>query len=397
MTLTPELRAFVAAGVLAALAESAFVVLLGVHVYALTHDPLALGWLGLSEAIPAIALVLPGGHFADVWRRREVAASARAAIGMLAAVLGLAHGGVGLAYAVAFLVGAARAFEEPAASGLEAQLLPPGRMMQAVSLIASFTRAGGLLGPVLGGILYGLIGPEPTFLLVAALLLASAAVLRLGIAPRPAPGGAGKMLPAIAEGLRFVFASQVLAGSMALDLFAVFFGGAAGLFPAFAADVLHEGPAAVGFLRAAASAGALAAMLVAARHPPRARAGVVLHLAVAGFGIGIIAFAFAPTLWLAMAGLVFVGACDGASVVIRRAIVRIAAPDALRGRVAAVRGLFLNATNELGTFESGVAAALLGVIPAIWTGGVITILVAGATAWRAPKLLGLDMHAMDRG
>ena len=397
MTLPPELRAFVAAGVLAALAESAFVVLLGVHVYALTHNPLSLGWLGLSEAIPAIALVLPGGHFADVWRRREVAATARAAVGVLAALLGLAHGGVGLVYAVAFLVGVARAFEEPSASGLEAQLLPPGRMMQAVSLIASFTRGGALLGPVLGGVLYGLIGPNLTFLLVALLSLASAAVLRLGIAARPAPGSGARMLPAIGEGLRFVFASQILAGSMALDLFAVFFGGAAGLFPAFAADVLHEGPSAVGFLRAAASAGALAAMLIASRHPPRARAGIVLHISVAGFGIGIIAFAFTPNLWLAMAALVFVGACDGASVVIRRAIVRIAAPDALRGRVAAVRGLFLNATNELGTFESGVAAALLGLIPAIWTGGVITIVVAGLTAWRAPKLLRLDLHKLDRG
>ena len=217
---------------------------------------------------------------------------------------------------------------------------------------------------------------------------------------RPAPvllGTKASAIAAIAEGLRFVFASQILIGSMALDLFAVFFGGAAGLFPAFVQDVLHEGPSAVGLLRAAASAGALTAMLVATRYPPRRRAGAALHVAVAGFGVGIVVFGLSRDLYVCLAALFFVGCCDGVSVIVRRAIVRMAAPDHMRGRVSSVRGLFLNATNELGGAESGVVAALLGIAPAIWTGGVVTLLVAGVTARFAPKLVRLDLVRLAAG
>jgi len=145
-------------------------------------------------------------------------------------------------------------------------------------------------------------------------------------------------------------------------------------------------------LRAAAAAGALGAMLVATRYPPRAKAGVALHLAIAGFGVGIIVFGLSRSLWLCMAALAFAGACDGISVVVRRAIVRMAAPDAMRGRVASVRGLFLNASNELGAFESGLAASALGIAPSVWAGGIVTLAVVAATAWRAPLLRRLDLR-----
>ncbi len=397
----PELRAFLVSAACASLAETALAVVLGVHVYALTHDPLALALLGLVEAVPAIGLVLVGGHVADRASRLRLAVWARGAMAGLAVLLALvAAADVVLLYVVAFGIGAIRAFEEPAVTGLEAEILPRERMMEALSLVASVGRVAGLSGPVLGGIAYEWAGPRPTFIAASVLLARATAVLQLGIRARPAPARVGVKLGAgasIMAGLRFVFASQILIGSMALDLFAVFFGGAAGLFPACVDDVLHEGPSAVGLLRAAASAGALSAMLVATRYPPRARAGVALHLAVAGFGVGIIVFGLSRDLYVCLAALYFVGACDGVSVIVRRAIVRMAAPDHMRGRVSSVRGLFLNATNELGSFESGVAAALIGIAPAIWTGGVVTLLVAGVTARLAPKLVRLDLGRLAAG
>jgi MFS family permease len=390
----PELRAFLAAIALASLAEGALTVLLGVNVYELTHRPLDLGWLGLAEAIPAIGLVLVGGHVADRASRRMVTIACRLGIALLSLVLALfaSASGVWLLFAVACASGGVRAFEDPAATGLETQILPREHMMEAISLVASAARIAGMLGPLAGGVLYAAAGPGVTYAAIAAVLAASGLITWLGIGAKPAPEPpTHSMRGSIAEGLRFVFNSQVIVGSMALDLFAVFFGGVTGLLPVFADDVLHTGPAGVGLLRAASSAGALVAMLIATRHPPKTHAGVVLHVTIAGFGVGIIVFGLSTSLPLSLAALAFAGACDGTSVVVRRAIVRIAAPDALRGRVAAVRGLFLNASNELGSFESGVAASLVGTVPAVWLGGVITLVVVVATAWRAPELLGLDL------
>ena len=390
----PELRAFLAATAFAQFGESAFTVLLGVHVYELTRDPLALGWLGLSEAVPAIGLVLLGGHIADRASRRAVLATTRLALAFLAAFLAFESRGihVGLLYAVAFLAGGVRAFDDPASTGLEAQILPRAQLLNAVSLIASVQRVAGLAGPVLGAIMYQALGPELTFASVAALLALSATVILTGIMRRPPPPPTNdNAIAAIAAGLRYVFASQVIVGSMALDLFAVFFGGVTGLLPLFAIDILHVGPAGVGLLRAASSIGGLATLLVATRHPPRAHAGGALLTAVAGFGLGIIVFAFSRNLALSLAALAFAGACDAISMVIRKSIVRVAAPDAMRGRVAAVRGLFVNTSNELGTFESGVLASLLGAVPAVWLGGVVTLAVVGITAWTAPKLRRLDL------
>ncbi len=394
----PELRAFLFATAFASLAETALTVLLGVNVYELTRSALSLGGLGLVEAIPAIGLVLLGGHVADRASRRMVTIACRLGIASLGIILALfaSLGGVALLYAVACAAGAIRAFEEPAATGLETQILPRENMMQAISLVASVSRISALLGPLIGGVLYAAAGPAVAYGVIAALLAASALTTLAGIGAKPAPEPSRHNIRAsISEGLRYVFASQVIVGSMALDLFAVFFGGVTGLLPIFADDILHVGPAGVGLLRGAASAGALLAMLVTTRHPPRAHAGVVLHAAVAGFGVGIIVFGLSTDLALSLAALFFAGLCDGTSVVVRRAIVRIAAPDALRGRVAAVRGLFLNASNELGSFESGVAASLVGAAPAVWLGGAITLVVVAATAWRAPELRRLDLGELE--
>ncbi len=393
-----ELRALLVASALSQMAENAFTVLLGLHVYELTHKTLALGLLGLAEAIPAICLVLPGGHVADRASRRRVVATTRLVLSTLSAGLALwpRPGHVEVLYAIAFIGGGVRAFDDPASTGLEAEILPREQLLNAVSMIASVGRISALVGPVLGTVLYEFAGPRATFACTCAAMIASGLIVLLGIRPRPAPPPTqSHMIAAIREGLRYVFASQVIVGSMALDLFAVFFGGVTGLLPVFAVDILHAWAGGLGLLRGASSAGALIAMLIATRHPPRARAGLVLHLAIAGFGCGIIVFGLSHNLVLSVAALTLAGACDGISVVVRRAIVRVAAPDAMRGRVAAVRGLFINASNELGSFESGILASLIGTVPTVWLGGLVTLGVVGVTAWKAPKLRRLNMTRIE--
>jgi MFS family permease len=393
-----DFRAFMAASVLAGLGESALAVLLGVTVWELARDPLALAWLGLVEAAPAIGLVLLGGHVADRFPRRRVVVLCRLALATLAGTI--AFGAtlpeasfLPLLYGCAFAIGTVRAFADPAHSGLEAQVVPFAMAVQAGSLLGSTSRAFRLAAPVAGGFLYDAAGPAATYATIAALLAASAAVVWFLIPPRPAPGGhadTGGVIANIGEGVRFVFSDQVLVGSMALDLFAVFFGGVMGLLPVFA-DMFGWGAQGVGLMRAAMASGALLAMLVAVRHPPRERAGLALHLAIAAFGLAIIVFGLSETFLLSLAALFVAGICDGVSVVIRHAILRMVAPESMRGRIAAVRMVFINSSNELGDVESGLAAHWLGPAAAVWAGGLVTLGVVAVTAAVAPRLLRLDL------
>ncbi len=393
-----DFRAYMGASVLAGLAESALSVLLGVTVYQITRDPLALGWLGLIEAAPAIGLVLFGGHVADRLPRRRIVVACRLALalmaaGVAAAALLPAESFLPLLYTLAFGIGTVRAFADPAQSGLEAQVVPFHMAVQAGSLLGSTSRAFRLAAPVAGGFLYDAAGPTATYALIATLLAASAAVLLLFIPARRPPAGhadTGGVVADIGEGVRYVFSDQVLVGSMALDLFAVFFGGVMGLLPVFA-DLLGWGAQGVGLMRAAMASGALLAMLVAVRHPPRERAGLALHLAIAGFGGAIIAFGLSTSFMLSVAALFIAGLCDGVSVVVRHAILRMVAPERMRGRIASVRMVFINSSNELGDFESGVAAHLIGPAAAVWAGGVATLCVVAVTALMAPRLRRLNL------
>ena len=377
-------------------------VLLGYHLYALTHDPLSLGWLGLVEAGPAISLVLFGGVVADRFSRQRVALvgrvvfmalclmlAATSLVGGRSAVLGI--------YVVGFLIGCANAFITPANQGLEADELPDGDTMRGASLLSSLGQAAMLSGPVISSFLFDVGGASATYLCLAAMFGLSGLMLARFVVPRPPLGiRRGDSITArIGEGLRFAFSEQVLLGSMALDLFAVFFGGATALLPVFASDILHVGPTGFGILRSAMSVGSLLAMLIAVRHPPRARAGLVFHGVVAGFGVAIIIFALSHNFVISFLALMVAGMCDGTSVVIRRAILRLAAPGEMRGRIAAVRMVFINSSNELGDFESGMLAGAIGAVPAVWVGGVVTLAVVALTAWRAPKLRALNMADLE--
>lgn len=393
-----DFRGYLVAAILSGVAESALSILLGVTVYQITRDPLMLGWLGLIEAVPAIGLVLVGGHVADRFPRRLVVVGCRAAqaglaAGIAAAALLAEAQFLWVLFGLAFGVGVVRAFADPAQSGLEAQVVPYAMAVQAGSLLGSTSRAFRLAAPVAGGVLYDLAGPAVTYGVIAGLLAASGVVLLLFVPHRPGAtthAETGGMVANIGEGVRYVFGNQVLVGSMALDLFAVFFGGVAGLLPVFA-DLLGWGAQGVGIMRAAMAGGALLAMLVAVRYPPRARAGLALHLAIAGFGVAIIVFGVSETFVLSVAALFVAGICDGVSVVVRHAILRMVAPEGMRGRIAAVRMVFINSSNELGDFESGVAAHFLGPAMAVWGGGVVTLGVVAVTAVMAPRLRRLNL------
>lgn len=398
----PEFRYWLASGAVSVLAERALAVALGYQIYELTHNPLALGVLGLVEGLPAIGVSLFGGHMADRVDRRMVSLVTSAVL-VVAALLfaGISLNPVAMGaiafYVVVFGAGLARGFALPALSAFEAQVVPREQYVNASVWSGSVSEATAILGPALGGFAYALFGVVNTYLIIAA-LLALGWVLMALIKPKPMPPieKGETMWQSIAAGVRYVFNVQALWGSMTLDLFAVLFGGAIALLPIFASDILHVGPGGLGLLVAAPSAGALISFLWATRHPPIKNTGKILLAVVAGFGISIIVFAFSQNFFLSLLALGASGLFDGVSMVIRDAIVRLMSPEALRGRIASVSWIFIGSSNEIGAFESGFAASLLGAVAAVWIGGVVTILVVAVTTLLAPQLraLALDPHTL---
>jgi len=398
----PAFRGFLISAVLARMGGAGIGVLLGYHIYVLSHDPLMIAGLGLAQALPAVSLVLYGGHIADQFSRRQVALLGRC--GWIAGSAALALGAwIGISWMETLLLVAgfgmacAGAFTNPAMAALEAEVVPRESTMRAVSLLGASSQAAALVGPLGGTLLFEAAGPAVTYGVAACLfaLAGLSQIIWVPDVPGPPRSAQGNALARIAEGFRIVIREELLIGSMALDLFAVFFGGATALLPIFATEILHVGAFGFGLLRAAESVGALGAMLVATRHPPRHRAGLALFVAIAGFGVAIITFALSRSFVLSLIALLVVGACDGVSMVVRQAILRLVAPGAMRGRISAVRSVFVNASNELGEVESGVLAHWLGVVPAVWVGGLITLGVVAVTAWRAPALRRMNLAEME--
>ena len=393
----PEVRALLAARGLAALGMSAIATVVAFQTYEVTGEPLALGLLGLVEAIPALTLMLLGGHAADRRDRRSIilVAGSLVALGVLAlAVMSLDPAGISFVgiLAVVFLIGVAAGFERPALVAFETQVIPIEHATRGASLSGSAWTAAAIIGPAVGGLAIAFVGIAATYLLLAVLLGTSVlAVTRIGRKPMPEPDKSEGVIKSLGGGVRYVAGHQVLLSSMALDLFAVFFGGAIALLPVFAADILHVGPVGLGLLRTAPSAGALLAMLATTRLPPKRHAGRILLGCVALFGVSMVVFGLSTSFLLSIAALFIAGLLDGASMVIRLVILRVESPEALRGRIASVNHVFIGASNELGAFESGVAATLLGVVPSVVFGGVVTLGVVAAVAVLAPDLRRLDL------
>lgn len=368
-------------------------VAIGWQVYAIHRDPLDLGLVGLAMFVPLPLLALPAGHLADRYPRRTVLALA---IGLDAAVaiglLGVTRAGADSTwpfFALAFCTGVASALGAPAGRAMVPSLVPQEILVRALAQRSVAFQLSVIAAPALGGLLFA-IQPELVYgASVAFSLLALAAVLALH-SGRDGAGGGSPDLASVLGGVRLVRRTPVLFGAISLDLFAVLFGGAVALLPVFARDVLEVGPAGLGILRAAPAAGALLAAIVLVRKPIHRHAGRTLLTVVALYGVTMIVFGLSETMWLSLLALAVGGAVDMVSMVLRQTILPLVTPDELRGRVNAVEMVFISASNELGAFESGVAAALVGAVPAVVIGGVLTIGVAVAWARFFPDLRRVD-------
>lgn len=395
----PEYRNFITASFLFTIALLSQEVALGYQLYLVTHDPLALGFTGLAEAIPFIGLSLYGGHIADRKSKRKIilwsvgiitagslalhlVARAGDAMPIPASVL------VGVIYAMVFLIGVCRAFQSPAASSLRAFLVPLEVYENAATWSSSSWQAGSIVGPATGGFLYAWLGFSDTLLMVVGFLVLSV-ILYARVHGRPEPESAtgGDLIASVKEGVRFVWHTKLILYAISLDLFSVLFGGVVAILPIYAQDILNVGAGGLGILRAAPSAGAVLTLIILSRISPMVHAWRNLLVAVAGFGVSILIFAVSPWMVLSVVALFMSGAFDSISVVIRQTLLQLRTPDEMRGRVMSVNGIFVSSSNELGAFESGFAARLMGVIPSAVFGGLMTLAIVGWMSLKTRELV----------
>lgn len=387
---------FLAARFIATIAIMMLSVAVGWQVYAMTGNPLDLGLVGLAQFAPFVPLALLAGAVADRHDRRRIISFCYG-IEMLCSLFLLGFTLLHLAnvwpiYGVMILYGSARAFLMPASQAVVVNLVPAEQFGQALAINSSAFQIAIVTGPALGGVLY-LLGPEVVYGVVAT-SLALAGLLMLGTGrstPMPRPvGNAGSRWSSLLEGIRYVRSRRVIMGAISLDLFAVLFGGATALLPAFANDVLQVGPAGLGLLRAAPGLGATLTALLLAVRPIERSAGAWMFGGVALFGLACLVFGFSRNLWLSLVALALMGAGDMISVFVRHLLVQVATPDAIRGRVSAVNSVFIGASNELGEFESGLLAAWLGLVPAVMVGGGVTLAITFLWMLIYPELRRMD-------
>jgi MFS family permease len=389
----PGLLPMMSGRALSSMAAQMQSVAVGWQIYVLTHSAFSLGLVGLAQFLPVITLALVAGHVVDRSDRRRIASLCQAIAGVSALALAAAAFTHNLTpamiYCLVIVTGAARAFEGPSLQALLPALVPAGIYPRAAALSSSLFQTATIAGPSLGGLLYGL-GPHIAYATCAGVFfLASAATLR--VPPiRRAAALEPPSLKVFFGGLTFIRQRPEILGAISLDLFAVLLGGATALLPIYAHDILQAGPIGLGLLRAAPALGALAVSAWLARHPLRGGLGPKMFCAVGVFGIGTILFGLSTSLPLSVALLALLGGADVVSVVIRSTLVQMRTPDAMRGRVAAVNMLFIGSSNQLGEFESGTLAALIGAVPTVVLGGIGTLLVAGAWMSLFPTLRRLD-------
>ncbi|HSB42538.1 MAG TPA: MFS transporter [Methylomirabilota bacterium] len=395
----PPFALLSSARVLASVGFQMLGVAVGWQLYELTGRALDLGWVGLVQFVPMVLLTLVVGQVADRCDRRRIVVAcevvkAAAAAALAAASLGGWQSRASILALVAVL-GAAQAFENPAMTALVPEVVPRGLIAPAMAWVVSAGQTAQIVGPALGGLLY-VLGAGPAYLAAAAmggLAGALAAAVRVAGLPR---GREPFTLAAVFSGVAFIRSQRILLGSMSLDLFAVLLGGATALLPIFARDVLAVGPAGLGLLRSAPAVGALATSVFLARHPLERRLGPALFRSVLVFGAATVVFGLSTSFALSLIALTVLGAADVISMVIRMSLAQIRTPDAMRGRVSAVHSLFTGTSNQLGAFESGVMAALVGTVPAVLLGGLGTIAVAGLWMRLFPELRRLRGFEDDR-
>ncbi|MEI6312265.1 MAG: MFS transporter [Bacteroidota bacterium] len=378
-------------------------VVVGWQVYEATKSELQLGLIGLAEAIPFILTSLFGGHVADIISRKKIVVSSNAIYFICTILLVFISYffksifplyGLMPIFSVIFLTGIARGFLAPAQSAFLAQMVPREKLMYAATVGSMNFYGANILGTAIGGLLCGYLGTYISYSIVSGFTLFGLLIMIFMVQDfhYERKQTSTSIFKNIYEGIDYVFKSEYLLTALSLDMFAVLFGGAVAILPAFADKILHVGPKEFGLLRAAPSVGIVIVLLLLAYFPPKKEAGKKLLYCVAGFGLATIAFGFSRNIYLCFFFLMLTGIFDGVSVVIRGSIVPMFSPDHMRGRIEAVNKIFIGSSNEIGSFESGFAAKLLGLVPSIIFGGGMTMLVVAITWWRAKGLRKLDLE-----
>lgn len=366
-------------------------VAVGWQVYDITHKPLYLGLIGLAQFLPNAAFSLLTGHIADRFDRRRVVLVCQSVLILCSLMLvGLTHHGIhqiGWIYVLLFFIGTAQAFQSPASQALLPLIIPAEHFSNAVAWNSSIWQFATILGPSLGGILYGLSGGASAVYLIDAVLTFGALLSIVALRTRSGRMEARTVSwQTVSAGVRYVFAKKIILGCISLDLFAVLLGGAVALLPVYARDILHIGPTGLGVLRGAPAVGALVTAVAMAHLPPLKRSGATMLWCVAGFGLATIIFGVSKNFALSLTCLVLLGSFDMVSVIVRHTLVQVMTPKSMLGRVNAVNFVFIGASNELGEFESGVTAAWWGTVPAVVIGGVGTLVVVGLWALMFPGM-----------
>jgi MFS family permease len=364
-------------------------VAVGWQIYSMTHRAFDLGMIGLVQFIPSITLALLAGHVADRFERKRVILICQLVEGLAVALLAVGsflhwfHEAAILT--LIFVIGVAKAFEFPTLQALLPRLVPIALYPRAMAASTSAMQSAMIIGPALGGFLY-VAGPGVVYSVSGLLYLTASFLMWRLRTDRPRVPREPPTLRSVFAGITFIRHRPVVLGAISLDLFAVLLGGATALLPIFARDILHTGPWGLGLLRAAPAIGALCMGIWLAHSQLKRRVGQIMFISVAGFGVATIVFALSTSFWLSMLALISLGALDMISMVIRSALVQMETPDEMRGRVSAVNAIFINTSNQLGEFESGVTAAWFGAIPATLIGGIGTLVVVGLWIWWFPAL-----------
>ncbi|MCK4080072.1 MFS transporter [Acinetobacter radioresistens] len=377
-------------------------IIVAYSLYQITKDPLTLGLIGLAEAIPFIALSLWGGYFADRFNKQTIMKVCLFFAAPLPLILWWLFHAYAIdsitinslswgIYAVIFGLGTIRGFYNPSATSLKPFLIPKAIYANGATWTTIGWQSGVILGPMLGGFMLAFLGRE-TSLIAVSILLALCFILINLLQKRNFPVmEEHRVLDSLGEGFRFIWKTKIVLWAISLDLVSVLFGGVIALLPIFAEDILKVGPEGLGYLRAAPSIGALVTMIALTKFPPTQHAWRNMLLAVAGFGIFTLLFAFSDHVWLSLFALAMTGACDSISVVIRQTILQIFPPENMRGRVAAVNGMFVSSSNELGAFESGLAAKYMGTVMATVFGGCMTMAVVVVSWAKTKDLFDIDI------
>lgn len=377
-------------------------VVIGWHVYQLTKNPLSLGFIGLCEAIPAIGIALYGGYIADKSEKTSLLKLIMSGMIICSVVLYIvtlpslddllirSHL-TGVIYLMIFFIGICRGFMGPASFSLMSSIVPRDLYPNSATWNSTGFQLAAIGGPATGGLLYAYGGVSLTFLIVIALFTVSLSSLFFfkKIHPRFVPQES--IVQSLSAGIRFVFGNKMMLGAMSLDMFSVFFGGAVALIPVIASEVLKVGPEQFGLMRAAPAIGAVLTMLIMARYSPMNRPWRNLLIAVTGFGVSIICYGLSRNFYLTLVFLFFEGVFDSVSVVIRSTIMQLLTPDDMRGRVSSVNSMFIGSSNEIGAFESGLTAKLMGTVPAVVFGGMMTLAIVGATYVKTKLLVPLGL------